>query len=215
MARSSKSGYLILGRRSRTVHSMDGWEAIELLATGALRGDEGTARDLLGAAAEVLRRRATRRCWLHRIFDYSLREEAAQNALARVWRYRDKYRGNSAKAFNGWFKRICRSAAYATANEHRHEATEPADAEKVGENGPDAATRTLSSELVHALKRCLNALQNDDGPAYDVLSLVFFLGATEREAASVLDLPKATAHTRKRRALEALAGCLEVQGVAP
>lgn len=196
---------------------MDPWEAVERLAAGALRGEESGARWLLDRASAVLRTRARRRCRIHGLTRGELLDDAAQDALLRVWRHREKYRGRDLVSFHAWFNKVCRSSAVNAVRrpfpQRLEEEAPVAPGERETFNPTDRAGSPARGELIRALEHCLEVLQRDARAEYDVLSVVYFMNATEREVAALLGVPKATAHARKEAALQRLLKCLNGQGI--
>ena len=196
---------------------MDTWEAIEELARGALRGEVRAARRLLNLAAPDLIVRAVRRRRLQWIERESLRIEAGQDCLCRVWERRKRYRGATVPEFYGWFNVICDTRAADVGRRLRHRREETVElsyeAEQALEALPEHSDPGLDFDVRDALEDCLQVLRREDADAYDVITLIYHVGMRIADIKNILVRPRSTVYQQRKRAHEALAECLEKRGV--
>ncbi len=196
---------------------MDTWEAIEELATGTLRGDEGVARQLFNIAAPGLLIRALRRRRLRWITREAIRDEVGQDCLGRVWEKRRDYRGTTVPEFYGWFNMICDSRAADAGRRVTRGREETAElsheAEQILEAPAEQTGPRVDFDVREALEDCLQALRQEDPEAYDVISLLYVVGAKVAEINRILARPRSTVYEQRSRAHKALADCLERKGI--
>ena len=196
---------------------MDAWKAIEELALGGLRGDAKIARRLLDDAASGLLVRALRHRRLQWIERESLRIEAAQDCLCRVWERRREYRGTTIAEFYGWFNRICDTRAADIGRRllrGREDTLElNIESEQTLTIRYEDANAGLDPETRVALEDCLETLLGDDPDAYDVVVLIYYLGVRVDVVQEILVRARSTIYEQRKRAQLALAECLDTKGV--
>jgi RNA polymerase sigma factor (sigma-70 family) len=131
-----------------------------------------------------------------------LAADAVQEALVSAWLHIRAVRDPD--RFDGWLHRLVVRACYHEARRNRRHGVVQLELAAHGStDAPDAAGLTADRDQLERGFERLSAEQRA------VLVVHFYLGMTEREAATVLDIPVGTVKSRLSRALSALRAALE------
>ncbi|HET9345980.1 MAG TPA: sigma-70 family RNA polymerase sigma factor [Candidatus Limnocylindrales bacterium] len=134
--------------------------------------------------------------------------DAVQEALVSAWIHIQAVRDPD--RFEGWLYRLVVRACYEEARRsRRHELVEIRVATLGAKTGPDTAGLTADRDQLERGFRRLSPEQRA------VLVVHYYLGMTEREAATVLDIPVGTVKSPLSRAIRALRDALEADERAP
>lgn len=150
---------------------------------------------------------------LHRMARLILRSDdiaadAVQEALVAAWLHIGAVRDPD--RFDAWLYRLVVRACYREARQNRRQAVlENRVAPLATTNEPDAAGPTADRDLLERGFRRLSPEQRG------VLVVRYYLGMTEVEAATVLDIPVGTFKSRLNRAMNALRASLEADERVP
>jgi RNA polymerase sigma-70 factor, ECF subfamily len=129
-------------------------------------------------------------------------EEAAQDGFVKAWRALGRFREGA--PFRPWLLRIVANEARnrrRSAGRRAHLALRAATEQPSGDAAPSPEAAFLSAEQRETLLAAINELPEDQRT---VISLRYFVGLSEQEAAEALDLPTGTVKSRTARALERL-----------
>lgn len=204
-----------MGAREQELRAV---EALEALGAGALRESPARSWELFDCAWPVIEARVG--VFLRSLrLSQEFREDCGQNALLRVWRSRESYRGHSADEFWAWAYRICRHEAFRMAERRGREAVREGDAAedaKLEDWAADlardeTAEDSEAADEARALEECLAGL---DERGRSVVELLYGPDAsTERAVAMMLELSKSYVNVLRQKALQALEACLRAKGV--
>lgn len=193
----------------------DAERGLEELASGQLRAPDPVARLALERAWPALVQLLAK-LLIH--VPRAFREDCGQNALLRLWRHRESYRGRTVAQLVGWIHRVVQREAHrlgaATVEAVARSATlapeEPRtlEVEQRPVQGPPGSME--HADELDVLSECLEMLEPLE---QDVLKLAYWPPEfTEREIALVMGLSKAYVHDLKRKGLDALSRHLVRRG---
>jgi RNA polymerase sigma factor (sigma-70 family) len=129
-------------------------------------------------------------------------EEAAQDGFVKAWRALGRFRDGA--PFRPWLLQIVANEARnrrRSAGRRAHLALRAATEHPSGDAAPSPEAALLSAQQREALLTAVNELPEEQR---SVISLRYFVGLSEQEVASALDLPTGTVKSRTSRALERL-----------
>jgi RNA polymerase sigma-70 factor (ECF subfamily) len=173
----------------------------ELLAACA-EGDEqalGSLYDRFGRVAYGLALRVVR--------DAALAEDAVQEAFLAVWRHAKRYDPSRAKASTWILMLVHRRAVDIVRSHARFHA--PSDRlEVLGAQMEDAGSADHDIAMQEARPELRAALATLSSAEREVIGLAYWLGLTQSEIATVLDIPRGTVKSRTFSALARLRDAL-------
>ena len=129
-------------------------------------------------------------------------EEAAQDGFVKAWRALGRFRDGA--PFRPWLLQIVANEARnrrRSAGRRAHLALRAATEHPSGDAAPSPEAALLSAQQREALLTAVNELPEEQR---SVITLRYFVGLSEQEVASALDLPTGTVKSRTSRALERL-----------
>lgn len=139
--------------------------------------------------------------------DRAAAEEAAQEALLKVWRHAGAYDARRGHV-STWILVIARNTALDVARLKRADPLDPHALIAIAEGGQHDSTDPLDTRLeLHRLKGAIRDLPTEQKVA---LMHAAFMGRTAREISEFENVPIGTVKTRIRTALHKLRSALEV-----
>lgn len=130
--------------------------------------------------------------------------EAAQDALLKAYRARDRY--DPKRPFYPWFYRIVKNTCLDAISRRKHRAVPGLDDERVAGPTESPGERLDQHRAVQKMKRAMGRLSDEHR---EVLTLRHFEGLSYAEIASLLDVAAGTVMSRLYRARRALVAEME------
>ena len=179
----------------------------ELLLRRAQRGEADAFEQLMTPLESLI----WRVCW-HYTGERETASDCAQEAMIKIWRSLDGYRGDC--AFESWVYRIaanCSMDAMRKKKRDRSESIEPLKENGFDPADPEPGTeeKVIAAERRRQLRECIARLPEDQR---DALVMTQLEGLSYEEAAARLDVSEGTVKSRVNRAKAKLKEWLEESG---